>query len=275
MNARLVGELARLDTVQQTLEQTALPEPFAGLVAANRKALDAATKAEDERLRLYRTRNAFIGIETLSFIAAHPAAAKDVNALAELWEARKASFDSLPSIEGGSLLATALMEAGANRAEKLYRASLPYGRVSGAASGLYYLAEAEASARFSQFVAATPQEAREQAPSEAAIRAAIERLDDEVLALFEKDQTSPAAIPASAALKEARELLERGSLAGATLLAAEAKLAIARRSGDAVAVSVTAEPPVGDSILETFRATNESAVDHHVLPFLAALRSAR
>ena len=272
VNPRLLEELTRLETLQQTLEQSKLAEPFAGLVAPNRKALDAAMQTDDERLRLYRTRAAFIGIETLSFVARHDDAAKDIDALATLWASREEAFDSLASTKQGSLLSRALVEAGVNRAEKLYRASLPYGRVSGAASGLYYLAEAEGSARFAQFVAGMPPEPNESAPSQAALRVAIDSLEADALALFETDRTSGAAIPASAALKEARELFERGSLAGATLLAAEARLAIARRSATEATLAVSAQPAPGGSIAETFRAMNDPIVARSVLPFLASLR---
>jgi hypothetical protein len=273
-NARLVRELARLETVQQHLEQSALPQLFAGMVAPNRQALETAAKTEDAALQLYRLRNAFTGIETLSFVAAHPAAGEKVEELAAVWEARRSTLETITPLARGSMLEKALSEAAANRAEKLFRASLPYGRVSGAASGLYYLAEAEANARFAAFVASEVSASDERVPKVAQLRAAIDALDADALSLFDKDPTSRDAIPASAALKEARELLDRGSLAGASLLAAEARLAIARRTPDAT-LEVAKPPAEGDSLLETFRAMRDPLVDRSVVPFLASLRKNR
>jgi hypothetical protein len=123
-------------------------------------------------------------------------------------------------VKAGPLLQTALAEVARNRADKLYRASLPYGKASSPSDGLYYLAQAEASRKFADSIALRGR--REAPPDREQLRAALQSLEREAYERYERDP-SRRSLVLSARLKESRELLERGSLAGATLVLLEAR----------------------------------------------------
>lgn len=166
---------------------------------------------------VYRTREAFLKRETESYLAKHKI--EDVGDLEEAWKDAAEHYPQ-PKVKAGPLLRTALVEVARNRAEKLYRASLPYGKASGPADGAYYLAQAEASRAFADSVEIRGR--RESPPDREQIRAALQSMEREA---YEKYESSPSrrSLIFSARLKEARELLERGSLAGATLVLLEAR----------------------------------------------------
>jgi hypothetical protein len=166
---------------------------------------------------LYRSREAFLKRETEAYLAKHPVA--DVAALAQLWKDAAASYPQ-PAVKAGPLLQTAMAEMARNRAEKLYRASLPYGKASSPGDGVYYLAQAEASRTFADSIIISGR--REAPPDGEQVRAALQSLEREAYEQYEREP-SRRWIVLSARLKEARELLERGSLAGATLVLLEAR----------------------------------------------------
>ena len=194
------GELARLEALQAKLARQDAPKQ---LVDVNRKALDAVREAKTPRERLYRLRGAFVNVETLAFVQEH----KD-EPFEALWKSRTAPR-ATQAAENTALLQRALIETSSNQAEKLFRASLPYGKAAGAESGLYYLANAEANAKFALFVRSLPLEKPQASPTESELRAVLADVEAETLRKFE--------IRPSAGAKEARELIDRGSLAGATL----------------------------------------------------------
>ena len=219
----LDSELARLDALQTKLEAHQWPEMLKGEVAPGRKSLDAVRAVQDPGERLHKLRAAFTNIETLAYIAEHEKAAETMDALHSLWS--RGGGQAIPPVRAGArtLLHQGLIESSLNRAEKLYKASLPYGKASGPLSGLYYLADAEANARFAKFVASLPAGKAERPPDAKALRAALESQEAELQQRFEKDPAARATISTSAKLKEARELLEANRLAGATLLLLEAR----------------------------------------------------
>lgn len=276
---RVIRELDRLGAAHDKLQAAALPEMLRGAVAPARDALAAARNAQDPSLQLYRLRRAFIDIETLSFVSSHAAAGESIDALAKLWQERASTF-AAPAGARRSLLQSSLAEAAWNRGARLYRASLPYGRVSGALSGLYYLGEAEANAAFARFVSSLPAHGREEdAPDAAALEEALTALQSELLTVFEQDPAGRAAVPASARLKEARELLEGGSRSAATLLLLEARLELSRAArGAATAaanVPLRQDGPL-DSMAALWRAMSDDAlVRRDVLPLYADLRRPR
>jgi hypothetical protein len=193
-------ELVRLEQLQAKLEKKTPPRQ---LVEVNRRALALARDAKSPQEKLYRLRAAFLNVETLAFVQAH-----EGEAFEKLWKSRK-PLRATQAAENTALLQRGLIEASTNQAEKLFRASLPYGKAAGAESGLYYLANAEANAKFALFVRSLPLEKPQASPTEFELRAALAELEAEALRKFE--------IKPSAGVKEARELLDRGSLAGATL----------------------------------------------------------
>jgi uncharacterized membrane protein len=168
-------------------------------------------------LDAYRSREAFLKRETEAFLAAHPV--EDFAALEDVWKDLAGHYPAPPA-KAGPLLPTALVEIARNRAEKLYRASLPYGKASSPKDGVYYLAQAEASRKFAESIEISGR--REAPPDREQLRAALQSLEREAYEQFEHD-SSRKSLVFSARLKEARELLERGSLAGATLTLLETR----------------------------------------------------
>jgi hypothetical protein len=207
-------ELARLGSLKP-------PKSTAAQIAAVRA-------AKTPELRLYRLREAFVSVETAAFLRAHAAAGKDLPSLEALWKqsAPKTTRDD----RARPLLHAALIEAAQNRGRKLYDASLPYGKASGPADGFYYLAEAEANGKFAEWMASQRTSGDGEKPPRAEeLRAALQSLEREAYEAYGKDP-SRRVIFASAKLKEARELLEQRSLAGATLTLLEANHALHERA---------------------------------------------
>ena len=268
-------EIARLEDLQRRLESGSLPEMIKGSLAPAGKNLAAAKATTDPLVRLYRLRGAFVGLETLAYVEKHPGAGTDVAQLEELWTSRRAAFDGRATSPRKSLLQAGLIQAASNRSRKLFDASLPYGRVSGAMSGLYYLGEAEANAAFAAFVSGLPEGGEvEHPPAARALREALESMESETLTAFEQDPASRATIPVSAHLKEARELLDAGRLAGATLVLLDSRRELsAQRSDVPAAPDELPEGIPADSIGAMWRAmSDEALVRRDVLPMYIAMR---
>jgi hypothetical protein len=175
------------------------------------------------------------------------------------------------------MLQRALVESAATRAERLFRASLPYARASAPFSGVYYLGEAEGNRKFRDFVQSLRgSDVAEPGPSRERLRAAIDALEHDTLKVFGGDVTNQKLVAVSVRLKEANELLDAGRLDGATLLLLEARLALSRR-GDRLAADAGAEPAKGSvvSMLEAWAADEEAPVAElvraDVMPFLGSL----
>src|SRR5207253_8662714 len=104
---------------------------------------------------------------------------------------------------------------------------------------------------------------------------AIEAMETDMLRTFEKDPGAPAMIGVSVRLKEARELLDRGSLSGATLLLLEAKLAYGRATVSPASPSHASTPAAElpkDSMAELWAASDNPVAIHDVVPFYVSLR---
>ena len=246
-DASVIAEIARVDADLKRLEETSLPDGFAPLAKQLREGLDRAKKSDTPELRLYRLRDPFTGVEALRFMTSSGKAMNDLAAFEALWKQHEKSFSAAEPIEG-TTLQRALYQAAANRAQVLSRASLPYGRSSSPGDGVYYLGEAEGNRLFARFVASLPPAAAEAAPDKSAVAAAIESVQRETLAAYERDSSGKTTIPASAKLKEASELHARGWNDGAAFSMLEARLDLSRRDpASAGRVAVTA-PKQHDSI---------------------------
>lgn len=275
VEARVTRELDRLAAVQTKLEAGGVPEIVKQSVAPNRAALERVRKTASPQLRLYRLRDAFVGIESVAFVAEQKEATKSTDAFVMLWKARPVQAVAAPA--GAPLVHEALVQSSSNRAEKLYRASLPYGKADGPFSGVYYLGEAHANAAFARFVASLGARVAEAPPDAKVLNAAIDAMETDMLRTFEKDPAAPNMIPVSVRLKEARELLDRGSLAGATLLLLEARLTYGHATAPATGAPAApaAEAPADlprDSMAELWRASDNPIASHDVLPFYVSLR---
>lgn len=251
------SELQRLAAVDASLGKVTFPKELAGALENERKSLARASATKADLPRLYRLRVAFLGLETLSFVAAHDPETKNLDAFQALWKASEKDFQTKPPNPPASLLLRALFEAAQNRAQVLYRASLPYSKVSSPFSGVYYLAEADANRKFMNFMAKLPDVVAkpETAAGAGGLASALDTLERETIALFQKDPVARTALPASALLKEARELHQSGRRAGAMLKILETKFDLARRE----ASRVPPPPPApgderGDTLAQTWRA---------------------
>jgi hypothetical protein len=264
------AELDRLSASLAKIEAGGVPDMLKDSIQANRQAIERARKATSPELRLYRLRDAYVGVETVAFVAGHKDASTSLDRFIALWKAQPARAITTP--EHTPLLHASLLQSSANRAEKLYRASLPYGKADGALSGLYYLGEAHANERFAQLIASLEVRKEEAAPQAATLRNAIAASEAEMLKTFGNDPAAPAMIGTSVRLKEARELVDRGSLAGATLMLLESRVMYGRATAPKVAgvVATPANLPK-DSMAELWRTSDNPVAKRDALPFYASL----
>jgi hypothetical protein len=228
------ADIAKIDERLARLESAKMPEEAKSLIAQHREQIVRAKSAKSPQLQLYRLRDPYIGAGTLEYIANHQDAASNLDAFNSLWTNEGARFaqKSQPQAKS-SWLNRALHEGAANRSTTLYEASEAYAKVSSPFSGLYYLAEAEGNRQFREYIASLKDSGDETPPPAGAVRSALAELEVETLKAFEKDPTNSEMIPVSVRLKETRELLDRGSVSGATLLLLESRVALSRRGGAA------------------------------------------
>ena len=276
--SRVDEEIARLELTLKSVEASAadLPQDVQGLFEAHRGALDRAKKAASYEYKLYRLRDAFVGIETLSFLAREKSAAESVERFEQHWRKSAARFDAKPPKARGTLVQRALIESASTRAGRLYRASLPYAKAAKPWSGAYYLGEAEANLRFRDFVLSLAAENKEASPSREQIASMLDSLERMTLEFFGNDVTNQSVVPVSVRLKESHELLDAGRLDGATLLLVEARAALSRRGGPRGSYP-QAVAPTGSvvSLLQAWsddeQAPMKEALRDEVVPFYGAL----
>lgn len=271
---RVDKEIARLEDTLKAAEAGTVPNDVKELFGAHRAALERTKKATSPEYKLYRLRDAFIGIETLSFLAKNQKI-NTVEAVNELWLARKSRFDAKPLKPRGTLLQRGLIESAATRADRLFHASLPYAKASAPWSGVYYLGEAEGNLRFRDFVQSIAGSSAEKSPARAQVTAMLEALERDTLTFFAGDVTNQAVVPVSVRLKESREMLNAGRVDGAALLLVEARAALSRRGGPKG--TYAASKPTGSivSVLEAWSADEQppmsDALRQEVVPFYGAL----
>jgi hypothetical protein len=290
LEARLDAEVERLAVLAASLERDdVLPEAFCEKLNSVPNQLAGAGPEAALPLRFYRLRQPFVLLETLVWVSDFPEAGRDLARLEALWRGQAQRFEVDPAPVGGPPLLVALTQRSANRAAKLYRAALPYGRVSSPLDGLYYLGEALGELRFSNFVASllTPERDVFHGPAadDAAVAGALDSLESEMVEAFAADPGSPTMVPVSARLKEARELLESGRLEPAALVLLESRFVLSRRAKAAPADPGPAgAPPArsavgGWSLVAPFLGMAETEQDREIarlvhaeiLPFHASL----
>ncbi|HEX8152928.1 MAG TPA: hypothetical protein VF698_07380 [Thermoanaerobaculia bacterium] len=279
LDATLVAELDRLDALLTKAEAAGLPADFAGVIKPNREILANVRATKSPLLKLYRLRDGFIGVETIAFVAEHKTT--DINAFVKLWNARKPRFDAKAQAPAGVRLQTALAQAATNRAAKLFRASLPYGKASGPMSGVYYLGEAEANFAFRAFLDRLKVDGEDATmrPTHAMLTNAADMLEDEMLNVFAADPGSNNMVAVSVRLKEVRELLDQQQLDGATLMLLETRLALSRRAPKpAVTLTPSTASATNDTLIRVFDASARESdgetpalIRTSVFPLYAAL----
>lgn len=274
---KVAREIARLESALVELEAADLPQDVRGLIPAHRDALARTKRATVREYQLYRLRDPFVGIETLSFVAREKAAGQSVERFAALWGSQRSRFEAKPQDARGSLLERALIESATSRAGRLFRASLPYAKASAPFSGVYYLGEAEGNLRFRDFVRSVATNgASENSPARARVATMLEELERTTVAFFGTDITNQALVSVSVRLKEARELLDAGRVDGAALMAMEARAALSRRGGPAATVSAEARREGSIAALlaawaEDEEAPMRDALRRDVMPWNGAL----
>lgn len=280
LDTRLIQEVDRLDSALHSVKAEQLPQGLRESYQGPVGMIASARDAKSPFVRLARLRYAIPMTEQTLFTVANADSGTDLAKLRLLWTRSRGDFSQPYKPVGGALIRQAFAEAAYNKGQKLYRASLPYGKVSGTASGLFYLGEAEGNIRLRKFVESLDLGDNEQPPSAAALRAALESLRAESLKLAGEDPVSRATIAASSAMKEAEEQLDENLLAGATMSLLEARLFLSRRGGKPVAVTPAADAPPGDSMLELWRASmlqptvpeNTPIIHDDVIPLYLSLR---
>src|SRR5689334_5596471 len=115
----------RLSASLAKVESGGVPGMTKDSIAPNRQAIRRARKATSPELRLYRLRDAYDGVETVAFVVAHKDVSTKLDRFLALGKAQRVTAIATP--EHLPLLHASLLQSSANRAEKLYRASLPYG----------------------------------------------------------------------------------------------------------------------------------------------------
>ncbi len=274
LDAPLTRELDRLDATLRGIDTPSLSKDAKPIVEGNRTLLARARAAASPLVRVYRMRDAYVGIETLRYVIEHKSAEADLARVQALANASRGAIEKPLAPMSGPALQIALRQIVANRAEKLFRASVPYGKAAAPANGLFYLGEAEGNRKFRDFIASLSfGGAAEPRPNAAAVKAALTKLDTAALAAFEENPAGRSTVQLSARLKEARELADRGMLEGAALTLLEAQLDISRREAPAGALKRTATlRPHMDSIAAMWQAMGaEEARADEVLPLYASL----
>lgn len=244
---------AAMDHVEASLKKTEdakLEKDFAEMIEPNRKRVAKARSATSPLIRLYRLRDAYIGAESLDFVREHRASGNDLDSFRAIWNQNRPRFEKKVPAKPGPFLQIALRQAAANKAVRLFHASLPYGKVSQPVYGLYYLAEAEGNLRFRDFIDSLSIGAVDtKAPKSAELEAAYNTLQDETLKFFALDPASRAPIAVSVRLKEARELLDQKTNEAATLALLETRLTLSRQQASKTDAPAGAEKQSDNSLL--------------------------
>jgi hypothetical protein len=276
---RAASELDRIAALHASVAKADLPEGMRAELDRYKPLIESARKTNDPVYRIYRLRAPFIGTETIAYVAARKAAAADMKSFEELWKREDRRFAALPAAGRGPLLGRALADGGFNRARKLYDASVTYGRVTSPLFGLYYLAEADASRKYAEFVRSIEfGGAEEQIPTPQALAAVAEELQRDMLAGFKKDPNGRSMVGASARMKEAREMIDGRRYAGATLALLEARLEISRQAGPAAPRQAVESPGTLGQLWSAVAREHDDAnvkkiAAADVLPLLARLNS--
>lgn len=265
-DARISAEILRLELAANDLKQATFPPELSSEPKPGPESLQPTRAAQTALLKLYRLRQPFSEIETFSFIAANTKAATDLVRFEELWKSRDSRFNSLPPEIELPALHRSLAQASRNRAEILYRASLAYAKIDSPTSGLYYLASAEASLRFFEFVLslnAQPESPAQPRLDSEAVHAALLALENETLEAFGADPANNALNGISSRLKEARELFDGGRLDGAALMLLEVRLALSKRAAKEMTTpeTVTAGPSIEPNSMRAMMQSRAVAED--------------
>ena len=178
---------------------------------------DAALRARRPYQAVYLLESAYEGAAAFVFISS--SGVKSPEAFLKKWtelgppKARGARSGPMPA------LIHALAEAAEDRGPTTYQASRPYAEDAGVDAGLYYLGESYAVMEFADFLRSGSWRASGRLPAFRSIAPELAALDREMTTKYETMERAshPTYIRASAALKQARSLDDRGARQGALL----------------------------------------------------------
>jgi len=254
---RLVAEMDRVRADLATAPEDERANPLQRLDRAK-----AALDANRPLLALYLTEAPWEAGKAWTFITS----AADVTT-AGAFEKQWAALGEPKPIPASGARRLALIEALAASAEArgptTYHASRFYGEDAGVAGGLYYLGDSHAVMQFAAFARSLEWPAAGREPTLRSIASEIRTLDVHMTTAYETmDRASHSAyIAASAALKQARSLNDRGRFGGALFQYLLSRYLFAGLRGPAAqdataeriaASRATLDPGVDNSIAELF-----------------------
>jgi hypothetical protein len=176
---------------------------------------EAALKAGRPYQAVYLLEAAYEGAAAFAFISSSGVTSPE--AFLRKWtelgppKARSGRSGPMPA------LIDALAETAENRGPTTYQASRPYAEDAGVDAGLYYLGESYAVMEFAAFLRSGPWPATGRRPAFRSIAPELAALDREMTTQYETMERAnhPTYVRASAALKQARSLNDRGAHQGA------------------------------------------------------------
>ncbi len=210
---RLADEIARTQTA---LEANASTEDRATPIARLERA-SAALDAGRVYLATYLAEMPWEAAKNFTLIKSS-ADVTTTDAFVRKWRAM-GEPRPIPAARGTRIpaLIEALAAVAEARGAATYQASRPYGEDSGVFGGLYYLGDSHSAMQFAAMVRALTWPTTAPSPAFRSVAGEIAALDTEMTNAYEKMERAnhPTYISASAALKQARTLNERGQYGGA------------------------------------------------------------
>jgi len=218
---------------------------------------EAAQKAQRTYQAAYFLESAYEGAAAFAFAAS--AGVQSPNDFVRKWTAL-----GVPRPHGGRsgrvpAAVDALAEAAEARGPITYQASRPYAEDSDTAAGLYYLGESHAVMNYAAFLRAATWPDAGRRPAFRSIAPELAAFDREMTTKYETMERAnhPTYIRASAALKQARSLNDRGALEGALFEYLLSRYLFAPLRGPAAAEATRER-------IDAARATLPAAQDHSI-----------
>ena len=255
--SRLDAELVR---VRAQIKASVPSDQQASLVQRLDRA-EAALKAGRTYQALYLLEAAYDGASAFAFAAS--SGVKSQAAFLEKWTALGPPKPHSGSPGRAPAAIDAIAEASEDRGRSTYQASRPFAEDAGTDSGLYYLGESYASMDFAAFVRSGSWPAAARRPRLRSIAPELAALDREMTTKYETMERAnhPTYIRASAALKQARSLDERGAREGALFEYLLSRYLFAPLRGPAAADATRQS-------VDAARATLPAAEDHSIAELL-------
>lgn len=251
--ASIARELARV----RSQIRASVPDDERGALLQRVERADAAQKAHRAYQAAYFMESAYEGASAFAFSAA--AGVQSSNDFVRKWTALGAPKPHSGGPGRVPAVVDALAEAAEDRGPATYQASRPYAEDAGTSAGLYYLGESRAVMDYAAFLRAGRWSNAGRRPAFRSIASELSAFDREMTTKYEtmEPASHPAYIRASAALKQARSLDDRGAREGALFQYLLSRYLFAPLRGSA-AVAATPER------LDAARATLPAGDDHSI-----------